>query len=182
MGRVMCTLLTDTTFGPTAYRASQGSELMDAYDVFLSECTVLPPGEWDPNIRIDPPEKLPEKKVSRQDSPDGNGNDDDEGVSEALERKERDCAEAGLVRSCWPFEGLVGDVRRKSRWYLSDLRDGFNLQCLAAVFFMYFAVLAPTIAFGSLLSEITDNHVRMNSRIFFLMQRAPIIPCVVRSV
>ena len=45
------------------------------------------------------------------------------------------------------------------RWYLSDLRDGFNLQCLAAFFFMYFAVLAPTIAFGGLLGEITHNQI-----------------------
>jgi hypothetical protein len=51
MGRVMSTLLTDESFGKTAYRASCGQELMSAYDVFLSESTVLPPGEWDPEIR-----------------------------------------------------------------------------------------------------------------------------------
>jgi hypothetical protein len=47
----MSTLLTDESFGKTAYRASCGQELMSAYDVFLSESTVLPPGEWDPEIR-----------------------------------------------------------------------------------------------------------------------------------
>jgi hypothetical protein len=26
--------------------------------LYLEQLTVLPPGEWDPNIRLDPPEKL----------------------------------------------------------------------------------------------------------------------------
>ena len=51
MGRVMSTLLTDEAFGATAYRASEASELMAAFDVFLLDSTVLPPGEWDPDIR-----------------------------------------------------------------------------------------------------------------------------------
>jgi len=28
-------------------------------DEFLDQVTVLPPGEWDPKIRIEPPEKVP---------------------------------------------------------------------------------------------------------------------------
>ena len=54
MGRVMSTLLTDEAFGATAYRASEASELMAAFDVFLLDSTVLPPGEWDPEIRFVP--------------------------------------------------------------------------------------------------------------------------------
>ena len=32
-----------------------------AFDVFLDQVTVLPPGEWDPKIRLDPPQKIPDK-------------------------------------------------------------------------------------------------------------------------
>ena len=78
-------------------------------------------------------------------------------LDRALSKKERDSEDAGLVKSWRPFQGLLGDLRRKSRWYLSDLRDGFNLQCLAAFFFMYFAVLAPTIAFGGLLGRVSSG-------------------------
>lgn len=37
--------------------------------------------------------------------------------------------------------------------------DGFSLQCLASVLFMYFAVLAPVVTFGGLLGEATENHI-----------------------
>ena len=34
---------------------------MKAFDEFLDQVTVLPPGEWDPNIRLAPPPKIPAK-------------------------------------------------------------------------------------------------------------------------
>jgi hypothetical protein len=32
---------------------------MHGIDEFLDQVTVLPPGQWDPQIRIEPPEKVP---------------------------------------------------------------------------------------------------------------------------
>ena len=32
---------------------------MAGIDEFLDAVTVLPPGEWDPSIRIEPPQSLP---------------------------------------------------------------------------------------------------------------------------
>ena len=32
---------------------------MDGIDEFLDQVTVLPPGEWDPSIRIEPPKNVP---------------------------------------------------------------------------------------------------------------------------
>ena len=32
---------------------------MYGIDEFLDQVTVLPPGQWDPQIRIEPPEKVP---------------------------------------------------------------------------------------------------------------------------
>ena len=159
MGRAMSTLLTDEAFGATAYRASEASELMAAFDVFLLDSTVLPPGEWDPDIRIDPPENVNVKRTDSDRSCSDCSGDGKDVLDRALSKKERESEDAGLFKSWRPFEGLLGDLKRKRGWYLSDLRDGLNLQCLAAFFFMYFAVLAPTIAFGGLLGEVTHSQV-----------------------
>jgi hypothetical protein len=58
-----------------------------------------------------------------------------------------------LKRTKRPFGGLVNDVRRRYPKYLSDFKDALNLQCLAAIFFIYFTSLSPTITFGGLLSK-----------------------------
>jgi len=55
------------------------------------------------------------------------------------------------------FGGLIKDVKRKAKWYLSDFKDGFNFQCISSIGFMYFACLAPIIAFGGLLDLATDK-------------------------
>lgn len=44
--------------------------------------------------------------------------------------------------------------------YVSDFTDGANLKGLAAIFFLFFACLAPAVAFGGLMGKVTDGHVR----------------------
>ena len=56
-----------------------------------------------------------------------------------------------LKRSGVPFGGLINDIRRRYPRYASDLRDALDIQCVAAVIFIYFAALSPTITFGGLL-------------------------------
>ena len=58
-----------------------------------------------------------------------------------------------LKRSGIPFGGLIHDIRRRYPHYKSDLKDAVDTQCLAAVIFIYFAALSPTITFGGLLGE-----------------------------
>lgn len=53
--------------------------------------------------------------------------------------------------------GLVEDIKRRAKFYLSDFKDGFNLQCLLTSIFLYFSVFAPNVAFGSLLNKKTDG-------------------------
>jgi hypothetical protein len=53
--------------------------------------------------------------------------------------------------------GLIGDLKRKLPYYKSDFRDGFNLKTVASVFFLFFACLAPAIAFGGLLGTVTGG-------------------------
>lgn len=46
-------------FSDVAYKARNRDDLIAGIDEFLDEVIVLPPGEWDPNIRIEPPKKVP---------------------------------------------------------------------------------------------------------------------------
>lgn len=46
-------------FHSVAYKAKDRSDLIAGIDEFLDQVTVLPPGEWDPTIRIEPPKNVP---------------------------------------------------------------------------------------------------------------------------
>ena len=48
-----------------AYHAKNRDDLLAGIDEFLDQVTVLPPGEWDPSIRIEPPKQIP-SQVSRK--------------------------------------------------------------------------------------------------------------------
>lgn len=55
----MATLMSDEVFHDVAYKARNRNHLLAAVDEFLDAVTVLPPGEWDPTIRIEPPAAIP---------------------------------------------------------------------------------------------------------------------------
>lgn len=57
------------------------------------------------------------------------------------------------------FGGLYQDIKRKLPFYWSDIRDSFNLQCLASVLFLYCACMSPVITFGGLLGEATHGNI-----------------------
>ena len=46
-------------FHDVAYKAKDRNDLLSGIDEFLDQVTVLPPGEWDPTIRIEPPKSVP---------------------------------------------------------------------------------------------------------------------------
>ncbi len=46
-------------FHDVAYKAKNRGDLLAGIDEFLDQVTVLPPGEWDPTIRIEPPKSVP---------------------------------------------------------------------------------------------------------------------------
>jgi len=46
-----------------AYKARDRNDLLAGIDEFLDCVTVLPPGEWDPTIRIEPPKAVPSQVV-----------------------------------------------------------------------------------------------------------------------
>jgi len=48
-----------------------------------------------------------------------------------------------------PFgKGLKEDLNRKLPFYFSDIKDGFRVKTLSSTFFLFFACLAPAVAFG----------------------------------
>lgn len=53
-----------------AYKARNRGDLMAGIDEFLDKVTVLPPGEWDPQIRLEPPSKVP-SQAKRKNTVDG---------------------------------------------------------------------------------------------------------------
>uniref|UniRef100_A0A669DLD9 Anion exchange protein n=1 Tax=Oreochromis niloticus TaxID=8128 RepID=A0A669DLD9_ORENI len=62
-----------------------------------------------------------------------------------------------LARTGYPFGGMVKDIKRRYRHYISDFTDALNPQVLAAVIFIYFAALSPAITFGGLLADKTEK-------------------------
>ena len=53
------------------------------------------------------------------------------------------------------FGGLVADIKRKSKFYISDFRDALHMQSLAAIIYIYLATITKAITFGGFLSDIT---------------------------
>jgi hypothetical protein len=50
-------------------------------------------------------------------------------------------------------------LKRRLPYYASDWRDGLKKKTFAAAMFMYFACLAPTVAFGGLTNFITEGNM-----------------------
>ncbi|XP_063756130.1 sodium bicarbonate cotransporter 3-like isoform X11 [Eleginops maclovinus] len=162
IGRSMATLMTDEIFHDVAYKAKDRTDLLSGIDEFLDQVTVLPPGEWDPTIRIEPPKNVP-SQMKRKRPPQPNGT-----ASPAGEMEKEDEHNTGpeLQRTGRIFGGLFLDVKRKLPFYWSDIRDSLNLQCLASVLFLYCACMSPVITFGGLLGEATKGSISAIESLF----------------
>uniref|UniRef100_A0A672L815 Solute carrier family 4 member 7 n=1 Tax=Sinocyclocheilus grahami TaxID=75366 RepID=A0A672L815_SINGR len=55
-------------FHDVAYKAKDRNDLLSGIDEFLDQVTVLPPGEWDPTIRIEPPKSVPSQEKRKMPS------------------------------------------------------------------------------------------------------------------
>ncbi|CAL8295155.1 unnamed protein product [Merluccius merluccius] len=162
IGRSMATLMTDEIFHDVAYKAKDRTDLLSGIDEFLDQVTVLPPGEWDPTIRIEPPKNVPSQLKRKQPSqPNGPTS-----PSGDLEMEEDQHTGPELQRTGRIFGGLVWDIKRKLPFYWSDLRDALSLQCLASVLFLYCACMSPVITFGGLLGEATKGNISAIESLF----------------
>ncbi|KAI1291988.1 Sodium-driven chloride bicarbonate exchanger [Halotydeus destructor] len=154
IGRSMATLMSDEVFHEIAYKAKSRNDLLAGVDEFLDAVTILPPGAWDPSIRIEPPGSVPSQQSRKKAE-----NHEDEKEVDLEEEEEREREQNGLTFTGKWFGGLRNDISRKAPWYWSDFKDAFALQSIASVFFLYFACLAPIITFGGLLGEATGQNI-----------------------
>uniref|UniRef100_A0A674ACL2 Anion exchange protein n=1 Tax=Salmo trutta TaxID=8032 RepID=A0A674ACL2_SALTR len=163
IGRAIATLMVDDLFSDVAYKARDRDDLVAGIDEFLDEVIVLPPGEWDPKIRIEPPKKVPSADMRKSvlnlnelgqvnGTAGGPGGGEDEEMptphelGEELQFTGRFCG------------GLWLDIKRKVPWILSDFSQGFHIQSISAVLFIYLGCITNAITFGGLLGDATDNY------------------------
>ncbi|VDM70644.1 unnamed protein product, partial [Strongylus vulgaris] len=172
IGRAIATLMADEIFHDVAYKARNKEDLLDGVDEFLDQVTVLPPGEWDPTIRIEPPNQIPSQEKRKQIGQEFLLENVELSKGKSVGKDELEEEEAGhgadpaLRRTGRLCGGLVLDIKRKAPHFLSDFTDAFNLQCLATICFMYFALLAPIVTFGGLLEEATHQRMAAMENLF----------------
>ncbi|XP_054895194.1 solute carrier family 4 member 4a isoform X4 [Poeciliopsis prolifica] len=159
IGRAIATLMSDEVFHDIAYKAKDRQDLLAGIDEFLDEVIVLPPGEWDPTIRIEPPKSLPSSDKRKNmyaggdsqmngDMPHDGGHGGGGGghaTGEELKKTGRFCG------------GLLLDIRRKAPFFISDFTDAFHIQALSAILFIYLGTVTNAITFGGLLGDATEN-------------------------
>nr|QOU09174.1 solute carrier family 4 member 5A [Lateolabrax maculatus] len=156
IGRAIATLMVDELFSDVAYKARDRDDLIAGVDEFLDEVIVLPPGEWDPKIRIEPPKKVPSADMRHLGQMNGSaggaaGGEDEE--FPAPHELGEELKFTGRVAG-----GLWLDIKRKLPWYCSDIYDGFHIQSISAVLFIYLGCITNAITFGGLLGDATDNY------------------------
>merc|ERR1719431_2122331 len=93
IGRAVATVMSDEVFHDVAYKAKKRDHLLAGLDEFLDAVTVLPPGEWDPSIRIEPPNTLPSQEGRKHPKDEKPKQVDEE------EEKQKMREEAGLTRT-----------------------------------------------------------------------------------
>uniref|UniRef100_A0A2R9B3K2 Solute carrier family 4 member 5 n=1 Tax=Pan paniscus TaxID=9597 RepID=A0A2R9B3K2_PANPA len=174
-----------------AYKARNREDLIAGIDEFLDEVIVLPPGEWDPNIRIEPPKKVPSADKRKSvfslaelgqmngsvgggggapgggnggggggGSGGGAGSGGAGGTSSGDDGEMPAMHEIGeeLIWTGRFFGGLCLDIKRKLPWFPSDFYDGFHIQSISAILFIYLGCITNAITFGGLLGDATDNY------------------------
>ncbi|CAG2204037.1 Electrogenic sodium bicarbonate cotransporter 4,Electrogenic sodium bicarbonate cotransporter 1,Sodium-driven chloride bicarbonate exchanger,Sodium bicarbonate cotransporter 3,Electroneutral sodium bicarbonate exchanger 1 [Mytilus edulis] len=148
IGRAISNMMVDEIFSEVAYKAKSREDIMYGFDEFLDQLTVLPPGQWDPDVRLDPPTTAPsqERRIFFSTKSDS-------------QEKDQEQKDDTLVRTGRLFGGLIKDVKRKIPFYVSDFRDGLHIQCIGSILFMYLATLAPNITFGAFLGQETEQHM-----------------------
>uniref|UniRef100_A0A671WG14 Anion exchange protein n=1 Tax=Sparus aurata TaxID=8175 RepID=A0A671WG14_SPAAU len=160
IGRSFSTLMSDKSFHEVAYFADDRQDLLNGINEFLDCSIVIPPSDVEgkdllktvADFQKQMLRKRKERELKRHQSvcgiePNNKGTLEEEGDQEV----------DPLKRSGIPFGGLIHDIRRRYPHYVSDLKDSLDMQCVAAVIFIYFAALSPTITFGGLLGEKTEG-------------------------
>ncbi|XP_056144839.1 anion exchange protein 3 [Lampris incognitus] len=164
IGRSFSTLMSDKNFHEVAYFADDRQDLLNGINEFLDCSIVIPPSDVEgkdllktvADFQKQMLRKRKERELKKHHSFSPGTEQDNKEVSPE-EQEEGDQEVDPLKRSGIPFGGLIHDIRRRYPRYVSDIKDAVDMQCVAAVIFIYFAALSPTITFGGLLGEKTEG-------------------------
>ncbi|XP_072224324.1 solute carrier family 4 member 1a (Diego blood group) [Leuresthes tenuis] len=154
-GRAMGALMADWVFCLEAFLAQTDKEVTNAIADFMDCSIVIPPTEIQDKVMLEPIIAFQKKMLSDRLRPSdtrlafGDRVKADQGPEEPREDP--------LARTGYPFGGMVKDMKRRFRHYISDYTDALNAQVLAAIIFIYFAALSPAITFGGLLADKTEK-------------------------
>ncbi|XP_041828516.1 solute carrier family 4 member 1a (Diego blood group) [Melanotaenia boesemani] len=154
-GRAMGALMADWVFCLEAYLAQTDKDLYTAIADFMDCSIVIPPTEIQDQVMLEPIVAFQHKMLRDRYRP----------TDTRLAFGERARAMAApeepkedpLARTGYPFGGMVKDIKRRYRHYISDFTDALNPQVISAIIFIYFAALSPAITFGGLLADKTDK-------------------------
>ncbi|XP_076853127.1 solute carrier family 4 member 1a (Diego blood group) [Brachyhypopomus gauderio] len=153
-GRAMGTLMADWVFSLEAYLAQSEKELTNAIADFMDCSIVIPPTPIQSEDMLKPlvsfQKKMLRDRVRPADTRIAFGRKPD-GPDKP--------SEDPLARTGYPFGGMVKDIKRRYRHYISDFTDAFSIQVLSAIIFIYFAALSPAITFGGLLADKTESMI-----------------------
>ena len=144
IGTSLAVAFTDNDFSLEMQNATCQEDVKLALDEYMTSLKILPK-DWPDEQKIEPPAKV-RKKITDE-------------MEEEIDEDRRMREASGLVRTKRLFGGLLNDIKRKKPFYVSDLLHGLHPQCLSSFLFLYFACLAPIVAFGALLGEATENRI-----------------------
>uniref|UniRef100_A0A4W5LLD5 Anion exchange protein n=1 Tax=Hucho hucho TaxID=62062 RepID=A0A4W5LLD5_9TELE len=159
IGRSFSTLMSDKNFHEVAYFADDRQDLLNGINEFLDCSIVIPPSDVEGKDLLKTVASF-QKQMLRKRKERENIK---KGLTHATPRTDQEtkgdhnCEVDPMKRSGIPFGGLIHDIRRRYPRYASDIKDALDSQCIAAVIFIYFAALSPTITFGGLLGEKTEG-------------------------
>uniref|UniRef100_A0A672LUL1 Anion exchange protein 2-like n=1 Tax=Sinocyclocheilus grahami TaxID=75366 RepID=A0A672LUL1_SINGR len=167
IGRSISTLMSDKQFHEAAYLADDRQDLLNAINGFLDCSIVLPPSELGgedllrsvAHFQREMLRKREEQEVALL-SKEPKSLEEKEALLTPLKLEDDPLRRTGRL-----FGGLIRDAQRRYPKYISDFKDALNPQCMAAVIFIYFAALSPTITFGGLLGEKTEGLIGVSELI-----------------
>uniref|UniRef100_A0A3B4VJ88 Anion exchange protein n=1 Tax=Seriola dumerili TaxID=41447 RepID=A0A3B4VJ88_SERDU len=150
-GRAMGALMADWVFCLEAFLAQTEKDLTNAIADFMDCSIVIPPTKIQDKEMLEPIINFQRKMLCDRLRP------SDTRLAFGDMKAPEGPREDPLARTGYPFGGMVKDMKRRYRHYISDYTDALNPQVLAAVIFIYFAALSPAITFGGLLADKTEK-------------------------
>uniref|UniRef100_A0A3B3DVK2 Anion exchange protein n=1 Tax=Oryzias melastigma TaxID=30732 RepID=A0A3B3DVK2_ORYME len=157
IGRSFSTLMSDKNFHEVAYFADDRQDLLNGINEFLDCSIVIPPSDIEGKDLLKTVADFQKQLLRKRKEREVKKHHPTLGAEQENKGEEEDQEVDPLTRSGIPFGGLIHDIRRRYPLYISDFKDALDMQCIAAVIFIYFAALSPTITFGGLLGEKTEG-------------------------